>query len=202
MSNETNKTSVELISLEESRPFIEKWHYSGVVPTGQNIFFGWYDNTGKLYAVADYGIGVNPYQAPFLSRITGFIVENKNLLELKRLCRVEPKQNKPLTRFLSLCHKKLKKMGYKYVVSFSDPEEKHNGGIYKAANFLHLGQTNPEMHLIDKDGNKRHRRYAYRHARRNGIHVSKSREILGVSPVKTMPKDRWFLKIAKARRVL
>ena len=30
------------IPLTIARPFIEKWHYSRNVPTGKNIFLGWY----------------------------------------------------------------------------------------------------------------------------------------------------------------
>jgi hypothetical protein len=69
-----------------------KWHYSHVVPTGKNIFFGWFQD-GTLYAVADYGVGVNPYQAAFLNRTVGtVVVMPETLVELKRLCRSEPKR--------------------------------------------------------------------------------------------------------------
>ena len=184
---------LECIGIEAARPFIERWHYSGCVPTGKNIFFGWLDE-GELYAVADYGIGVNSFQASYLSRVTGFDVKNGNLLELKRLCRSEPARAQ-LSQFLSKCHKELRKMGYKYIVSFSDPEEGHSGGIYRASNFRHLGKTNAEWHLVDAEGNKRHRRFAYRHSKRHGCSVAESRELLGVARVKTEPKDRWFITI-------
>jgi len=200
---------VKEISIQQARPFIEQWHYSGCVPTGKNIFFGWmsegidegeaYNGTlfnEPMYAVADYGIGVNPYQASFLSRETGHSVVNGNLLELKRLCRIEPKTDTlPLTAFLSRCHKLLKKRGYSYIVSFSDPMHGHDGGIYRAANFMHLGVTNPEYHTIDNEGNIRHRRYAFRYARRKGIVLEQARIDLGLKRIKTAPKDRWFLAL-------
>ena len=189
------KSQVKEIPLATSRPFIERWHYSGCVPTGKNIFLGWYTGT-LLYAVADYGVGVNPYQAAFLSRTTGHDVTKTNLLELKRLCRIEPKNpSLPLTAFLSRCHKLLKRLGYTYIISFSDPGHGHNGGIYKAANFTYLGTTNPEYHAIDKDGNIRHRRYYYRYARRNGVTMAEARTELGLRRVKTAAKDRWFLVV-------
>jgi hypothetical protein len=195
MASTKNGMEVRRITHQDAKPFIECWHYSKVVPTGHNIFFGWFFGD-EMYAVADYGWGVNPYQASFLSRVTGEDVTMKQLVELKRLCRSEPALEKAyLTMFLSCCHKLLSEDGVAFIVSFSDPEHGHNGGIYKAANFQHLGTTGAEMHLIDKDGVKRHRRYAYRYARRNGIHVREAREALGVTPIKTQPKDRWFLKI-------
>jgi hypothetical protein len=94
---------VEQIDRTVAEPFIKQWHYSHRVPTGRNIFFGWYTDEG-LYAVADYGIGVNGYQAKYLARQTGHNVGSSNLLELKRLARVEPCQaDMPLTRFLLPC---------------------------------------------------------------------------------------------------
>ena len=176
----------------DAKLFIETWHYSHKLPTGKNIFFGCWLN-GALYAAANYGIGVNPYQAKFLQAHTGAILSNNTLIELKRLCRSDPKQNLPLTKFLSICHRLLRKMGYKAVLSFSDPAFKHSGGLYKAANFKWIGKTNCEWHLVDKDGTPRHRRYAFRYARRMNIPLAQAREVLGVTRIKTLPKDRWLL---------
>lgn len=188
------KKEVREISLPTARPFIERWHYSNKVPTGKNIFFGWFVDD-ELYAVADYGIGVNSFQASFLARSTKENVINENLLELKRLCRLEPPKKLYLTQFLSKCHKLLKRRGYKFIVSFSDPEYGHNGGIYRAANFKHLGKTNAEWHVVDTEGVKHHRRYPYRYAQRNNCSIEEARKQLGLKRVKTLPKDRWFLKI-------
>ena len=206
--NPTLKASeVREIGIDIARPFVERWHYSGCLPTGKNIFLGWYVKSDllqsdlfgdSLYAVADYGIGVNPYQASFLSAQTGCNIQNGDLLELKRLCRVEPKiKELPLTAFLSKCHKILKSQGFSYIVSFSDPTHNHNGGIYKAANFTHLGTTNPEIHVMDENGNIRHRRYYFRYARRNNVPVEQARQELNLKRVKTLPKDRWFLVLDK-----
>lgn len=191
---------IERVGHKEAKAFIEKWHYSRKCPTGKNIFFGWYSDGDifhrELYALADYGIGVNPYQARSLSKLSGFNVRKETLLELKRLCRREPKmQGVQLTQFLAACHKMLKSDGFLFIVSFSDPAHNHNGGIYKAANFTHLGKTNAETHAIDKDGTIRHRRYYFRYARRKDISVAQAREELGLKLVKTLPKDRWFLPL-------
>lgn len=183
------------ISLNDAKQFIETWHYSKIVPAGQNIFFGWFLEN-DLYAVANYGIGVNTYQSSFLSRQTGFDIKDENLVELKRLCRKEPKkQNFPLTKFLSICHKQLKKMNYKFVVSFSDPEHKHNGGIYKAANFMHLGITRPEIHFVDKNGEFVHRRIPRHHQQKTGISFKEAVKKLQLTAKITKPKDRWFIKL-------
>lgn len=183
------------VDLRTAKPFIEKWHYSHVVPTGKNIFFGWWTNE-CLYAVADFGIGVNAFQASYLSKITGEPVTNSNLLELKRLCRIEPKDDHlPLTHFISLCHKDLKRMGYRYIVSFSDPAHNHSGGIYRASNYQSIGKTNPEVHTVDRNGVVRHRHYYYRYARQHNLTMEQARKELGLTPHKTVPKDRWFYKL-------
>ena len=135
--------------------------------------------------------GVNPYQASFL--------EVENVFELKRMCRSEPKREEfPLTQFISKTLKLLQK-DYKVdcVVAFADPEHGHEGGVYRAANFAKHGETQAEYHLIDKDGNIRHRRYAYRHSQRNGISIAESREILGVKRIKTLPKIRYVRYFGK-----
>ena len=195
------------IGHKEAKGFIEKWHYSRCCPTGKNMFFGWFvylpnnkceplSRMPSLYAVADYGIGVNPYQAQSLQKLTGIEVVNSQLLELKRLCRIEPRVDQlPLTKFLSKCQRHLRSQGFRFIVSFSDPEHSHNGGIYRAANFSYLGKTNAETHAMDLDGNVRHRRYYFRYARRNNVSVEKAREALGLTLIKTQPKDRWFIKL-------
>jgi hypothetical protein len=190
----SHKFEVRLISQKEAKPFIERWHYSKRCPTGKNIFFGAYLGD-TLYAVADYGIGVNPAQAAYLARVTGLPVTKSNLMELKRLCRIEPPMDLKLTKFLRICHVLLRREGVKFVVSFSDPANGHHGGIYKAANFIHLGKSNAEWHLVDKNGRLRHRLYAFRYARRKGIPLVQARHELGVERVRTVAKDRWFLAL-------
>lgn len=189
-------STVEEIGISVARPFIERWHYSGQVPTGRNLFFGWWVGMFDLYAVACYGIGVNPYQSTFLSRRTGENVTNDNLLVLRRLCRSDPRRDGfPLTAFLSRCHKMLSAMGYEFIVSFSDPNHGHDGGIYRAANFNHLGKTNAEWYLLDQTGEIVHRRRLYHYAQRHDVTVQEARRRLGLERVKTLPKDRWFIRI-------
>lgn len=183
--------TVTLIDHRSTKTMVETWHYSKRMPTGMNICFGWWIDDA-LYAVAVYGIGVNCYQARFL-RSAGVEVGDKEIIELKRLARVEPRRDDmPLTKFLAVCHRSLKKT-YRVVVSFSDPEHSHSGTVYRAANFKDFGETNPEWHLIDEAGNVRHRRFAFRYARRNGVTVEQARIELGVKRKKCLPKRRWVL---------
>jgi hypothetical protein len=168
---------------------VERWHYSKRMPTGKNICYGLFDND-ELYAVIVYGIGVNPYQAKFL--------HVESVIEIKRMCRSEPRRDYQLSRFISITSNMARKE-YKYdcVVAFADPEYGHEGIVYKASGFTLHGMTNSEWHLVDSSGNKRHRRYAFRHARRNNISIQDSRRQLGLNRVKTAPKFRWVRMVGK-----
>ena len=174
---------IEPVRYEAAKAFVEHWHYSKRMPTGKNICFG-LRRAGEMYAVIVYGIGVNPYQAQFLGV--------KECMEIKRMCRREPKEDYPLSRLINLTTKMLKKQeSFQAVVAFADPEQGHEGTVYKAAGYEHKGMSNAEWHLEDEDGNKRHRRFAFRMARRNGISVSEARDQLNVKRVQTAPKHRW-----------
>lgn len=174
---------IDPIGHKTAKAFIEKWHYSHRMPTGKNIIYGL--NTEKgLYAVIVYGIGVNPYQAKFLG------VER--VIEIKRMARTEPRLPYPLSRFIAITSRMVgKEFPYDCIVAFADPEHGHEGTVYKASGFTLHGTTNAEWHLVDAFGEVRHRRYAFRHARRNGLSVAESREHLGLARVKTKPKYRW-----------
>ena len=171
---------------KEAAAFVERWHYSRRMPTGKNVCFGvWRE--GCVYAVIVYGIGVNPYQASFLG--VGSVVE------IKRMCRREPKEAFELSRFIRLTVKMARKrIAFDAVVAFADPEQGHEGTVYKACGFKHEGMSNAESHLVGEDGERRHRRFAFRMARRNGITVAKAREELGMQRIKTEPKHRWVLR--------
>lgn len=241
----STKTSVDVRSIlrATAAPFIKKWHYSGKVPTGQNIFFGCYVN-GELFAVASYGKGAEMKDsgAKYLAEVTGLAVTTDNLVSLKRLCRVGSKNDKgavPLTQFLAHCHRLLKRdHGIRFIVSFSDPEhnafDKKNGdgiqydsgGIYKAANFKYLGKTSAVYHCIDQAGNIVHRRKAYRLKERvnedrygpkkdlpahhvidpithwpvGAMTIDDARKQLGLTPIRTTPKDRWFIDLGELKK--
>lgn len=119
----------------------------------------------ELYACAVYGVGVNMAAETYLAKVTGLAVKKDNLYELKRLARIGARGESriSLTRFLAICHRiLLKEHGIQYIYSFSDPEHSHDGTIYRAANFIHLGQTDKETHFKTPEGKFIHRRVPYR----------------------------------------
>ncbi len=176
---------IDRIQHGEAKPFVERWHYSKRMPTGKNICFGLRMN-GRIYAVAVYGIGVNPYQADYL--------KVRSVVELKRMCRREPKEGYELSRFIRLTWRMLVRgYGYDALVAFADPAQGHEGTVYRAAGFSHKGMTNAEWHVIDSAGNLRHRRFVQRTAERRGITIGEARHELGVQRIQMPPKHRWVL---------
>ena len=172
------------IDNKTAEKWVIKWHYSHRIPTGKNICYGLYAS-GNLYAVIVYGIGVNPYQAKFLGV--------NRVLEIKRMCRAEPALNYPLSRFIAISSKMVaKEYPFDCLIAFADPEQGHEGTVYKASGFSLHGMTNAEWHLEDENGEKRHRRFAFRHARRNGITIAESRNELNLKRIQTAPKYRWI----------
>lgn len=186
---------IKIIEHKIAKPFIEKWHYSKKVPRGRNIFFGVYVED-VLYAVVNYGDGVNTHQSSFVSDLIQEDIFPEELLELKRLCRVEPRNDAvPLTKVLSICHKILRQRDYKIIIAFSDPAYGHTGGIYKAGNFLHVGQTREEVHYVDESGTIRHRRFPYKYAKSKGTTMKEAIKKLKLKPIKTPRKDRWLMRL-------
>ena len=200
-SKPTPSLQVRSITKKEVAPVVEQFHYSKNVPAGKNIYFGYFVDD-LLYAVAIYGIGVNNNGPKFLARTLNLDVTVQNSLELKRLARVEPKVDAaPLTKFLSICHRLLKKQGYKYVVSYSDPDFNPAGGIYAASNFKLIGMTSPETDILNEQGLKINRRTLLHWRNRQRVltgtmlTIDEACKQRGFTKVKTQPKKRWFLEI-------
>ena len=183
---------IKPVDYHTAKAFIERWHYSKCIPKGQNRCYGLYAND-SLYAIIVYGNGVNPYQARFLGV--------DRVVEIKRMCRSEPPlEGFPLSRFIALTLRFVQRdfpPSPQCVVAFADPEHGHEGTVYKASGFARHGITNPEWHVVDKDGVKRHRRYAYRYSRRKGCSIAEARTALGLTREKTLPKIRWVKYLVK-----
>ena len=187
---------VRRLDKKTAKPIIEKYHYSGNVPAGKNIYFGWFVGT-LLYAVAIYGINANNNQARYLAESQNLPVTNSNLLDLKRLARVEPKiEDAPLTKFLAINQRLLKREGYKYIVRFSDPEYNPHGGIYAAANFKQIGFSKPEWDILNDMGRKIGRRTLLHWRKKHGNPtIEDACRLLGYQKIKTPGKKRWFLDL-------
>ena len=185
---------VREISSAEAKTVVTRYHYSAKMPCGKMICFGYFVGD-LLYAVAVYGHGVNRNSPKFLQRLTHFAVDISNFLELMRLARIEPKIDAaPLTKFLAICHRLLKQRGYKYILSYSDPEFNPAGGIYAASNFILLGMSQSmPRNFTDKDGKRKSWRGLTAWRKQQGVSIETAIQQLGLTRTTFPSKKQWLL---------
>lgn len=182
--------TIRKINLPTATKFVERWHYSQQIPGGQVVCFGLFAD-GSLYATIVYGMGCNRFQASFLGV--------KTFMEIKRMCRREPKMNYELSRFIAITTKFLRReYAFECLLAFADPEHGHEGHVYKAAGFVLHGKTQAEWHLEDTNGRRVHRRLAHRWAKNAGVEQEEIRQKHGLTRVRTLPKYRWVKMVGRA----
>jgi hypothetical protein len=213
--------TVARVTRAVAKPFIERLHYSRRCPGGRHTFFGAFLEDGTLYAVAAYGIGANPGSAAAFARMTGLPVTKRNMVELTRVCREGEKGAAliPMSAFMARCHNALWWHGFglqtgdpkRFVVSYSDPAYSHDGKLYRAANFRHMGKVPPQSHFKDLAGNAVHKRRPHNRMTRWNEHHPDLMDLcpmnirdavykMCLTPFRTVPKDRWLLDLGKPPR--
>lgn len=88
----------------------------------------------------------------------------EGVLELRRFCLIDDTPKNTESYFIGLCIRWIRKNDKKVksIISFSDPNKKHKGTIYKASNFKLLGQEKASNPRVIKHGRKQiHIRQAY-----------------------------------------
>lgn len=114
----------------------EQWHYSGGTPNQKLVKIGvWEDDT--FIGVVLYGSGANNN----LGKPYG--LSQFQCCELVRIALA--KHNAPVSKIASISLRLLRNQSpnLRLVVSYADPEQGHNGGIYQAMNWLYAGMTEP-----------------------------------------------------------
>lgn len=122
----------------ETRAFIERWHYSGTCRSMQqkHVFKLISKKTDELIGVAIFG------------KPMGKSYNGTNTIELRRLCLIDDTPKNSESFFIAGALRYLQKhTSYAQVVSFADPNHGHVGTIYRASNFVYDG--------LEKSGNPR-----------------------------------------------
>lgn len=129
---------VSICERRQIRDFIEKWHYS------KNINGLMSDYCFKLTYKNEL-VGAMIYGQVAMAGVWKKYVENPNeLIELRRLCCIDDTPKNTESYFIGYTLRWLRKnTALRKVISYSDLEYGHSGGIYKACNFELLGQTSP-----------------------------------------------------------
>ena len=125
-----SKPSLQLISRQEALSFYRQWHYSGTAPSGTHL--GYYDDKGLAGALTLKSVSAR----------LGTYYQFDNLItkELSRLALRDDCPKNSESRMLAALFGWSRKNGIHLLLSYADPGEGHAGIIYRATNWLYLGQ--------------------------------------------------------------
>ncbi len=178
-------------SLDAHR-FLSLHHYIGnlgVVASPMAALFA-----GEIICLAVFGGVTRNGSLKRTSDQVGTRMGSKNLKELRRLC-VRP--NVSTKNLISYCMRRflvMLKDGFPEVmgvISFSDPGVLDSGTVYKACNFLSLGDSAKSYHYMD-GGRPIHKRTAYESAISSKMTESEFVSAAGLVRVNEVPKHKWI----------
>ena len=149
---------VEHVNRKAVTSFIEKHHYSHNINGIQSYYhFG-------LYTEGKFGlpkmIGAMLYAMPSMPATAAKYnpINPDKCFELRRLVCIDDTPTNTESYFIGQTFKWLKKnTDIEVIVSYADLEQGHEGVIYKASNFIHLG-NNGGGRVLMVDGKKFHAR--------------------------------------------
>lgn len=144
--------TVNLVSREEVKEFIEIHHYSNSINgVHGKYYFGLYNGTELIGAIL-YGDLAMPNAWKKYSDY------KEDAIELRRLCCIDDTPKNTESYFIAKTLKWLKNnTKRRVVVSYADCNQGHEGIIYKASNFKFMGKTNAGKVIIRlSDGKQYH----------------------------------------------
>lgn len=128
-------------SHEAAKYACEKWHYSKCVPKSKISKIGVWENK-QFIGVVIFGCGATP------DLVKRYGLKMQQGCELVRVALT--KHQTEVTRIISIAIRIIKKTypGLRLIVSFSDPEQGHVGGIYQGGGWIYTGTTRPSDEYI------------------------------------------------------
>lgn len=131
------------------REFIVENHYSKYVSKGCRYNFGLYINK-KLIGAAQVGRASGTHAASRYQLDTG------KVLELRKLCLIDNTPKNTESWFIAKILKYMKQNveNLEGILSYADPNVGHEGTIYKASNFLYVGEQRAKNNRVIKYKNK------------------------------------------------
>ena len=151
--------TVEAVPKKTVTSFIEKWHYSHYAGGIQHRqCFALYSPDGKFGLPRMIGCMI--YGMPAMSNTAAkYHPDNPDRCwELRRLCCIDDTPTNTESFFIGKTLRWLKQnTDAEVIVSYSDLQQGHEGVVYKASNFINVGQTPPGQALM-VDGKQYHDR--------------------------------------------
>ena len=159
MEDKVTDYFVEKVPTNAVEDFIRKYHYSRSI-RGLHISFcfGLFTPNGK-FGIPTL-IGSMMFGIPAMAGVAESYMpeEPKSVIELNRLCCIDGTPTNTESYFIGKAIRWIKQhTDYKLILSYADTKQGHDGVIYKATNFIHLGMTNLSRALI-ADGEVYHAR--------------------------------------------
>jgi len=138
--------------------YIRDNHYTGTCNPISNKWVLRVTETGEM-------VGAIVFANPMSEKVREFIAgvdEKKSVTELHRLYTDDRCGKNVESWFIAnaLSRLKKKKPKYRFVVSYADESEGHEGTVYKATNALYTGKAQERKFYRDDDGNLRSPRQA------------------------------------------
>ena len=151
--------TIEAVPKKTVTSFIEKWHYSHYAGGIQHRqCFALYSPDGKFGLPRMIGCMI--YGQPAMSNTAAkYHPDNPDRCwELRRLCCIDDTPTNTESFFIGKTLRWLKQnTDAEVIVSYSDLQQGHEGVVYKASNFINVGQTPPGQALM-VDGKQYHDR--------------------------------------------
>ncbi len=125
--------------------FIASIHYLGYTPAGAKLRLGILENGIKIIGAMMWG------------RPSSRNLNQEKILELTRMVLVDDTDEFAESHSLSLARRYIRKHHpqVKLLIAYSDPAQKHNGGIYEADNWCEFGYTSGGMWTSISKPNRR-----------------------------------------------
>jgi hypothetical protein len=120
---------------------VENWHYSGCLPSGKLVKLGVWEG-GKFIGVVLFGRGANNRMC------AAYGLEQTGGCELTRVALT--KHAAPVSRIVAIAIRFLKAQsaGLRMIISYADPKQGHQGGIYQAGNWIYTGRSQAQKNLL------------------------------------------------------
>lgn len=184
---------VDFCDYKAAKWAVEHWHYSKCMPKSKLVKFGVWEN-GNFIGAVIYGVGATS------DLVKGYNLKSTEGCELVRVALTN--HTVPVTKIISSTIRLLKSSnpGLRLIVSFADPEHKHNGTIYQAGNWIYTGlSAASDEYLVN--GKRWHGR-ALRHEK--PAHLTTKQTLALLDPnykvIKGSSKYRYLYPLDRAMR--
>ncbi len=136
-----SKVDIAPITSLEAKSMIVKYHYSHKWSGGTYSFGVYYNNL--LVGCLSYGIPVGAYVVDTITKT--FKLNKSKIYELRRLWVADGLGTNIESYSIGQSFKFLRKYGIDILVSYSDPNQKHQGKVYQATNWYYQGQLDAKI---------------------------------------------------------